>query len=642
MIFNKVYFSLTLNQTRIAKLEGEKRGLQLLVESHAKKMAILESCINNSRLPADKGDEKAVAFDPYIESKALLDKEISMIQSSQVDLTPIIESRQYLEKCVQEIEYLLQSSNITSGNSNGAESSSTQPENEQQLSVLQQQESLNTNFNQSSQQMKQKNAPVKQQKQTSKNDIGTKNNNSTKNFEWVPSNKVAGQLDTVRALTFIDSDHLVTGSNDGIITEWKIKFDKKKTIAKTVETHRSHAGPVISLCYDSVTNVIYSGGEDRFIRKWSPDQPMEIGALVAHQGSILSMAIDEQTRRLASVSSDGSVHIWNISSPADMTPFAALEYGSTLTLEEKNKKDTKEGRRSMKEKSGKFDNIDEEKEEGEDEEDDDDEDEEEEISKQRFDSNDIPPAICVTFITGTRQVAVGYENSKIVLYDYEECVKVGEFDIPEDGLGNEKNKRDSDEDLDEELERSVTCLAFSKTLNQLIASYEDGYIRVFDADSGECIYSLKAYRDVVNSIGLLEGDKSFMSSGADGIIKLWSFTQQTQKEGGKSVKDKKSPATNKNRAGDKDKHDETEGHERGDDGSWMCIETFDKSPEFKTQQEALMPLVSYRPSTFGTTEAPYALQFIRKKPEEDEWSRGLVACAGGDGGVRLYMNCESD
>lgn len=95
-----------------------------------------------------------------------------MIQSSQVDLTPIIESRQYLEKCVQEIEYLLQSSNIGSGNNNSAGPLNGQPENEQQLSVLQQQESLNTKFNQPPQQTKQK--CVSKQQQVPKHDTKPK------------------------------------------------------------------------------------------------------------------------------------------------------------------------------------------------------------------------------------------------------------------------------------------------------------------------------------------------------------------------------------------------------------------------------------------------------------------------------------
>lgn len=66
----------------------------------------------------DSGDKQKTdsPFDPYLETKALLDKELSVIQSAEVDLTPIIESRLYLEKCIQEVDYLLQSiNNVQSG-----------------------------------------------------------------------------------------------------------------------------------------------------------------------------------------------------------------------------------------------------------------------------------------------------------------------------------------------------------------------------------------------------------------------------------------------------------------------------------------------------------------------------------------------
>lgn len=47
--FVSILFANTISKTRIAKLEGEKRGLQLLLESHAKQISILESCIKAGR-----------------------------------------------------------------------------------------------------------------------------------------------------------------------------------------------------------------------------------------------------------------------------------------------------------------------------------------------------------------------------------------------------------------------------------------------------------------------------------------------------------------------------------------------------------------------------------------------------------------
>lgn len=547
-----------------------------------------------------------------------------MIQSSQVDLTPIIESRQYLEKCVQEIEYLLQSSNIGSGNNNSAGPLNGQPENEQQLSVLQQQESLNTKFNQPPQQTKQKNVSPKQQ-QVPKHDTKPKNGNAPKRYSWVESGKIAGQLDTVRAITFIDSDHLVTGSDDGVVTEWKIKFDKKKTSAKTVETHRSHAGPIIGLCYDSVTNIIYSGGEDRSIRRWSPGQSMELGPFVAHQGFILSMAIDETTRSLATASSEGSIHIWDISNPLDLKAVAVMSYGSIVTLDEKEKQEFKlkatEEAGTDEEKDGDADYLD--------------NDSGDEKKKLNFDSHNIPSATCIAFITGTQKVAVGYENSTIVLYDYKERVKIQEFRSLTFTTREYKTDKKKQEDGEAQVDagQPVTSLAYSAKLNQLIASY-DNKIRVFDINSGDCLEIWQAHSQTIFSIAMLESGESFMTSGADGNVNLWSFSSNgdTLSKTDKAKKSKKHASTRKDKGNDST---EDEGA-----GYWMLAKKFSVEQNFKTQEMA-MPLVAYWSKSLETNGLQHGNQSARK-PSEDPWSQGLVAGAGADGGVRLYMNCECE
>lgn len=550
-----------------------------------------------------------------------------MIQNSQVDLTPIIESRQYLEKCIQEIDYLLQSSNIAPGNNSGPH------DNDQHLSDLQQ-ESLNTNFNQISQQQQQpkpKPSPAKKRQQMQKKEKQPENDSIPKTYHWVASEKLAGQMDNVRALAFIDSDNLLTGSDDGTITQWKLDFDRENTTATLMQIHRSHTGPVVDICYDSVTNTFYSGGEDQFIRRWSPEQSMEIGSILAHQGFIMSMAIDEETRSLASVSSDGAVHIWNIANPDDMILFAGLDYNSTLYADGREEQEgstkAKESKKKGKKIDGDFDDAAEETET---------EEEEDDKFKEQSNSRTIPSATCVTFITGTRQVAVGYENSTIVIYDYRECVKVHELRIPGLNYRGKNNNEEAEEDEDEQrhFDRTVASIVFSTKFNQIIASYEDGDIRVFDVNTGECVHAWNAHDGAICSIALLEGDESLMTSGSDDILKIWSFKPKPglTKTGGKGEKGKKLK---------KSEEERSENNTNTSNYEWACVEAFDKQQSFKTQG-FLTPLVAYRPSAFGTSSSPYMVQNIRKKPEEDMWSQGLIACASGDGGIRLYMNCETE
>lgn len=128
-------------KTRIARLEGEKKSLEMIIESQVKKLSILESSIRNMPISTEvantantiesheenveqktgsenkegvdreKEGQDKVRKELYERSKELLDRELNDIQSI-VDLSPIVESRDYLEKCIQEVDYLLQTAHM--------------------------------------------------------------------------------------------------------------------------------------------------------------------------------------------------------------------------------------------------------------------------------------------------------------------------------------------------------------------------------------------------------------------------------------------------------------------------------------------------------------------------------------------------
>ncbi|CAN6617148.1 hypothetical protein TRVA0_006S03928 [Trichomonascus vanleenenianus] len=87
-------------KARISKLEGEKRGLQLVASTQQQKIRDLEK-----KLGVEPSEENIMD-----DSKKSLGEEIQ--SAMNVDLDVIVRSREYLEKCVQEIEYLLQSSSL--------------------------------------------------------------------------------------------------------------------------------------------------------------------------------------------------------------------------------------------------------------------------------------------------------------------------------------------------------------------------------------------------------------------------------------------------------------------------------------------------------------------------------------------------
>lgn len=128
-------------KTRIAKLEGDKRSLELVVDGHLKKIAILEAALeqqqrsgtvshdtdinrsnntNDNNNSNDNNSSASELFQKSHEAQAERDLKVKCMEA-EIDLTPIIESRIYLEKCIQEVDYLLQSSHISNngGSRNG-------------------------------------------------------------------------------------------------------------------------------------------------------------------------------------------------------------------------------------------------------------------------------------------------------------------------------------------------------------------------------------------------------------------------------------------------------------------------------------------------------------------------------------------
>lgn len=85
-------------KTKISRLEGEKRALQLQIENYLKKISLLETSLGAQG-----------ATDSYDEARIKYDKLVNSSNDDDLDLTPLINSRKYLEKCIQDVSLLLQS-----------------------------------------------------------------------------------------------------------------------------------------------------------------------------------------------------------------------------------------------------------------------------------------------------------------------------------------------------------------------------------------------------------------------------------------------------------------------------------------------------------------------------------------------------
>ena len=64
-------------------------------------------------------------------------------------------------------------------------------------------------------------------------------------------------------------------------------------------------------------------------------------------------------------------------------------------------------------------------------------------------------------------------------------------------------------------------IAFSRTRNLLFLGMQNGDIKIFDPLSGKKLCSFKAHENFLNSLALSRNEKFIVTSGDDGIIKIW-------------------------------------------------------------------------------------------------------------------------
>jgi WD40 repeat protein len=68
---------------------------------------------------------------------------------------------------------------------------------------------------------------------------------------------------------------------------------------------------------------------------------------------------------------------------------------------------------------------------------------------------------------------------------------------------------------------SVTCIRFSPDDALIATGAEDGEVRIWDAETGECLHQITAHAGTVTGIGWLPDGARLASIGYDGIVRLW-------------------------------------------------------------------------------------------------------------------------
>ncbi|GAC74173.1 cell-cycle nuclear protein [Moesziomyces antarcticus T-34] len=320
---------------------------------------------------------------------------------------------------------------------------------------------------------------------------------------WKSKKVLRSHLDAVRAVAFLPNEMcLLSTSDDNTIKFWNLDAQtlnqpagKSGTDSQPLVTFRGHSAAVTCVAVSRSKRRFYSGSLDSSIRVWQlPDgsteayppfeKSMELGCLVGHSQAVWDVALvpdrSDDEGRLASASADGLVKVWNVGasqaegkSKAAATLELSWDYFGTEPAAEAAK-------------------------------------EREDVEK----SGTLPVPTCVEACHwDLRLVAVSYSNSVVKLFELD--------------TGRQVRQLKSDETFDGTAETQINKLVTHPTLPLLITAHEDGYIRMFDLDTGACTLSMVAHLDAVTSLDIDASGLTLVSGGHDCSVRFWEIAGGT-------------------------------------------------------------------------------------------------------------------
>ncbi|KAI9825273.1 MAG: hypothetical protein M1832_001307 [Thelocarpon impressellum] len=379
-----------------------------------------------------------------------------------------------------------------------------------------------------------------------------------------------GHLDVVRAVIFTgggspSEPEICTTGDDGVIKRWIIPASYSSfgphggasgndLDITSYFTHRGHTGAVTSLaaCPSSQNfstggratgdGWIFSGGQDATVRVWERGRVDPKATLDGHTDAVWSVCVlpgncmavfggdssnygGPDRILLASGAADGTVRIWAVSAPPQLTsPHSGSRRGVGGSR-----------RHSVTSGSG-FPS-----------------------SPQpstatttpfhhtlvhtihRPDIQASPTCIDPVSLTGDTFV-VSYTDAAVLIFDtrtgeevvgmasletYDGTPATGVNSVVATTVGLEGSRPDPSRGVAEEEGMVHGATGSAGVDGVVISGHEDRYIRFFDANSGQCTYTMLAHPSAISSLSLSPDGRELVSAGHDASLRFWSLEKRS-------------------------------------------------------------------------------------------------------------------
>ena len=70
---------------------------------------------------------------------------------------------------------------------------------------------------------------------------------------------------------------------------------------------------------------------------------------------------------------------------------------------------------------------------------------------------------------------------------------------------------------------SVYCVTYSEDGKFIVSASSDKTIRIWNADTGDCVYVIEGHTDGVSFVSFMPDGEHLVSASYDGTIRMWDF-----------------------------------------------------------------------------------------------------------------------